>query len=414
MPKKLQINWQAILTIVLVIGVLVYLAFQVYRSVFSGVDTEMAVVHSVYDSIDAEGLIYRSEKLVSNPKSGYPYFVVSNGTRVAKDSKIASVYSDANSGQIGQEIESIDEQIAIYKDIMADSSANRMTLESVNEQTFDVVTRLVRNTETGNFLNVGSSQVDILSLLSKKQGITGKSIDFTAKIKELEKEKANLKAKYRSPKQTVKAPVAGYFSNEVDGFESKLKTEDLSSLTVEKLNNNLKMDVEASGSYCGKIVSGYEWYIACVLPERYYDSLGKGTSLSLKMSFVLDAAVPVTVAQDCKKDGKGNMVVVFRCDYMSPELATVRKEPIQIQLKEYTGLKVPKRAIVFNEDDEQGVYIRSGNVVSFRKIEQIFSEPADYVICRDTTEDPTKRDYLRMYDDIIVGGKDLYDGKIIN
>lgn len=414
MGKKLQINWQAVLTVFLVVGVLVYLSFQVYRSVFSGVDTEMAVVHRVYKSIDAEGLIYRSEKLVKNPSKGYPYFVVSNGTRVAKDSKIASVYSDANSGQIGQEIEEIDQQIQIYKSIMADGGANRLTLESVNEQTFDAITRLVRNTETGTFMEVADSQVDLLSLLSKKQSITGKSIDFSAKIKELESERSKLKSSYRSPNETIKAPVAGYFSNEADGYETILKTDDLSSLTVEKLNENLEMDVESSDAYCGKIVSGYEWYIACVLPESYYDELGKGTSLALRMSFVLDEAVPVTVAQDCKKDGKGNMVVVFRCDYMSPELATVRQEPIQILLKEYTGLKVPKRAIVFNENDEQGVYIRSGNVVSFRKIEQLFSEPADYVICTDTTEDPTKKDYLRMYDDIIVGGKELYDGKIIN
>ena len=35
---------------------------------------------------------------------------------------------------------------------------------------------------------------------------------------------------------------------------------------------------------------------------------------------------------------------------------------------------------------------------------------ADYVICKEVSEDG----YLRMYDDIIVGGRDLYDGKIIH
>lgn len=77
---------------------------------------------------------------------------------------------------------------------------------------------------------------------------------------------------------------------------------------------------------------------------------------------------------------------------------------------EHTGLKVPKRAIVIDENQQAGVYIRFGNAVAFRKIEQQFSEPAEYAICKEINEDG----YLRMYDDIIVGGRDLYDGKVIH
>ena len=58
---------------------------------------------------------------------------------------------------------------------------------------------------------------------------------------------------------------------------------------------------------------------------------------------------------------------------------------------------------------QAGVYIRSGNVVAFRKIEQEYSEPADYVICKETDESG----WLHLYDDVIVGGRGLYDGKII-
>ena len=104
------------------------------------------------------------------------------------------------------------------------------------------------------------------------------------------------------------------------------------------------------------------------------------------------------------------MAVVFRCDQMSAELSTIRKEALEIQLVEHTGLKVPKQAIVVDENQQVGVYIRSGNVVAFRKIEQLYSQPADYVVCRVVNEDG----YLEMYDDIIVNGRDLYDGKIIH
>ena len=406
--KKVQRGWQTILSIVLCLIVLVYIGFQVYRSVFSHVDTELAIIHSVYHSLDAEGLVYRTETVIPASNSGHIYYAIENGTRVAKNNIIASVYSDANSGHIKQEMEQIDQQIAAFKAIQADASSGRFTLDVINEQTQDALYRLIQDTELGNLSENGDAKFDILSLLSKKQIVTGKQVDFTAKIQELETRKKDLKAQYRAPKAQIYAPVAGYFADRTDGYESVLTPDSLENLTVSALQNHLQESVPPQNATGGKIVSGYEWYMACILPDTYYNALGVGKHLSLRMSFVLDEAVPATV-YSCNKDNKGNMAIVFRCDYMSAELSTIRKEPVQIQLVEHYGLKVPKKAIVINEEQQAGVYVRSGNVVSFRKIKQVFSDPADYVICEQSDEEG----YLRMYDDIIVGGKNLYDGKII-
>ena len=203
--------------------------------------------------------------------------------------------------------------------------------------------------------------------------------------------------------------MAGYFVNRVDGYETTLTISNLSKLSTAALSEQMALKVENDSSSCGKIVSGYEWYMACILPDSYYNVLGVGRSLSIRMSFVLDESVPVTVYA-CNKDNQGNVAVVFRCDQMNSALSTIRKESVEIQLVEHTGLKVPKNAVIVNEEQQAGVYIRSGNVVSFRKIEQIYSQPADYIVCKIVDD----KDYLQMYDDIIVNGRDLYDGKIIH
>lgn len=407
--KKKQKGWQALVTLLLCVVVIGYIGFQSYRSIFSHVDTELAVMHSVYESIEAEGLVYRTETVIPATVNGHAYYTVENGTRVAKNNAIASVYEDASGGRIKQEIERIDRQIAALKSIQADASTERITLDTLNEQTRDSLQSLVRNTENGTFTEGEDAGFDILTLLSKKQIITGKSVDFSAKIKELENEQKSLKAQYKAPKSTVKAPVAGYFADRTDGFESLLKPEALTNLSVYELEKHLQTQPSVDNSTGGKIVSGYEWYLTCILPDNYYNALGVGKSLSLRMPFVLNESVPATVYA-CNKDNNGKIAVVFRCDYMSEELATVRKENVEIQLVKHTGLKVPKRAIVIDEYQQAGVYIRSGNVVAFRKIEQLYSEPAEYIVCKEMNDD----DYLRMYDDIIVGGKGLYDGKIIN
>lgn len=406
--KKSKRGLQTVITLLICAVLLFYVGYQAYRSVFADVDTELAVMHSVYETIDTSGLVYRTETLIPDVQSGYPYFAVENGTRVAKNSVIASVYKDKNSGHIDQEIKEIDAQIDALTIIEADAASGRLSLDNVSSSTQNTLYQLIRNTDNNTFDNVDTAQFDILSLLSKKQLVTGKNVDLSKKIKQLKNEKKQLKSQYNPPKSKVYAPVAGYFADQTDGYESVLKTDQLKKLTVDKLQSYLDMDPSEDSDSCGKIVSGYEWFMACILPDHYYNILGVSKSMSLRMSLVMEEAVPATVYA-CNKDGSGNMVVVFRCDYMSVELSTIRKEAVQIQLVEHTGLKVPKRAIIIDKNQQAGVYVRAGNVVSFRKIEQLYSEPAEYSVCAVVEEEG----YLRMYDDIIVGGKDLYDGKII-
>ncbi len=406
--RKKQPVWQSLLSVLLVAVVLFYLGYQAYRSIVSGVTTEMAVVHSVYESIETEGMVFRSETVVPAAEKGHCYYAIENGTRVSKNSVIASIYSDADSGRIEQQMQQIDDQIDALKAIQAEGSSGRVTLDVINEQLHDEIYDLIRSTDSGLFEEMETARFSLLSLLSKKQLVTGKTLDFSAKIQQLEAEKSRLKEGYKSATSVLRAPVAGYFADQMDGYEAMLTTDQLPKLSVGKLQEFLDMSHPAGQNAGGKIVSGYEWYMACVVPDTHYSSLAVGNTLSLRMSFVLDEPVPVTVYA-CNKDNKGNMAVVFRCDYMSEELATIRKETVEIQLVKHTGLKVPKKAIVINEEQQAGVYVRSGNIVSFRMIQQEYSEPAEYVICKEVTDSG----YLRLYDDIIVGGRGLYDGKII-
>lgn len=408
MRKRRSHGWRTIVTTILVFAVLFYVSYQAYRSIYSGINTELAVMHSVYESIETEGLVYRTETLVPAVHDGEPYYAIENGTRVAKNSVIASVYADAESGRIEQQIAEIESQIAAFKAIKADAESGRLSLDVINEQTADALSKLVSTTEDGVLFDTADYAFTILSLLSKKALVTGKEVDLPSKIEELETKRAELKALYQKPISKIQAPVAGYFADRVDGYETVLSTENLSKMTTSLLQETMDTPPKTDLSACGKIVSGYEWYLACAVPDSYYNMLNVGRSLSLRMSLVLDESIPVTVYA-CNKDGKGNLAVVFRCDRMSAELSTIRKESVEIQLVEHTGLKVPKEAIVVNEEQQAGVYIRSGNVVAFRKIEQQYSQPADYAICKIIN----KEGYLQMYDDIIVGGRDLYDGKII-
>ncbi len=409
MSRTKKSPWEKLLTVLLVIGLMLYIGYQAYRSIFTVVETELATTYSVYESIDTKGIVFRSETLIPPTSGGYTYYLIENGTRVAKDSSIAAIYEKQEHGRIKQEMEEIDAQIAALRTIEADGSSGRITLDVLNDQLDDAVLALINDTDSGVFDTVDSAKFSLLSLLSKRELVVGENVDFATKIASLEKEKSSLKKQFKSAKSVIHAPVAGYFADRTDGFENSVKIGKLKGMSVEEMNKHLTAKPSNDKKSAGKIVSGYEWYMGCVVPDSYYNVLGEGRDLSIRMSFVTEEEIPVTV-HSCKKDNKGNLAVVFRCDYMSEELSTIRLEEVQIQLVQHTGLKVSKRAIVLDDQQQAGVYVRTGNVASFRKIKQLYSEPADYVICEEMTESG----YLRMYDDVIVGGRGLYDGKIIS
>ena len=73
-------------------------------------------------------------------------------------------------------------------------------------------------------------------------------------------------------------------------------------------------------------------------------------------------------------------------------------------------------------DGKTGVYILDGDIVRFRLADVIFEDEDYYVISTESaktadnqedTEDGKTYYYLTLYDNVIVSGKSLFDGKII-
>ena len=98
--------------------------------------------------------------------------------------------------------------------------------------------------------------------------------------------------------------------------------------------------------------------------------------------------------------------------------ATPKKAEIVIEGIE--GISVPKKALrVLN--GVEGVYILVGDVVRFRSVERI-AEKGEYYIVKlksnaavfeDEKGEEVEIKPLSLYDNIIVSGKELFDGKII-
>ena len=108
-------------------------------------------------------------------------------------------------------------------------------------------------------------------------------------------------------------------------------------------------------------------------------------------------------------DGAGNVTLVFSSNLMNAEIASLRLESASIMLESYTGYQVDISALR-KVDGVDGVYVQDGNIVHFRKAKKIYAEN-DIILIGAEEGEPG---YVRLYDEIILEGIDLYDGKIIN
>lgn len=412
-----------LITVLMAAFLLCYVGYQGFQIFYSPIETETVYDYSMYETVDTEGIAIRREKPITQEVDGYIFYTAENGSRVSKSGDIAHIYASEEEARTRQLIAQLEDEITLLRQIESQGNTNRVNLEIINKQIDTSLNDLIGMTHSASFNDMYSLHSKLMSLINKRQITIGKADSFKDRIDVLTEEKNALSAGLsEAAPPSITSPDAGYFVSHMDGFENAVDVDKITEITpgdVTKVLESTPQDV--APDTVGKVVGDYEWYLLCVLPVEKTANIHAGASLTIKLPFVLDDPVPVTVASVNRNRGQ-DAAVVFKCNYMSKELSSIRKEPIQIQVQQHEGLRVPATAIRTNDDNETGVFIRVGNAVAFRKVVIEYST-ANYSICKEVSKIKAENkdesvvikenEYLKLYDDIIVGGKGIYDGQII-
>lgn len=396
-----------VLTIALSAFLIAYVGYQIYQMVYSPVTTETVYAYSTYQTVDTEGITVRDETVISANVNGYVYYLAEDGTRISKSGTIAQVFPSQDDAFAQTMIERLETQIDTLENIEKQKNASNANLSVVNKQVKNTVQDTVKQLQGERFDNIYELRTALSDILNKQSIMVGASDGFGDYIKELKKELKAYQSEHSSATKTVKSPVAGYFVGQVDGYEDLLTVDMLEDISPESIRSILKTKPVAQDGI-GKVVGDYEWYMMCVIPSEEMLAVSQGDAINIRLPFVSDKVIPMTVRR-IAKDTNGDTALVMSCSYMSNELASLRQETVQILVKEYSGLRVPKKALVFDEANNPGVYVRVGNTIVFRKVELLYST-ADYCVCAEKDS----KEYLKLYDDVVIDGKGLYDGKIVN
>ncbi len=396
-----------VLRIFIVLAVLIFFGHQIYASVYKPITTENVSHYETVDGLNVTGIIMRQEKLVTCKTDGVYHYLIADGSRVASGGTIANIYDSEEASMTMLEIDKLSAQIADMRDLQRYNNQQAADLELINGRITDSYNELVRGCADGNYETLSTDVDTLQGDLNRRQVATGQMTDFSKQISQMKKRLKNLQNSLPAAKGSIKASLSGYFSTMTDGYETVFSGEDLSVYTAEFLD---KMKPKKTpGNVVGKIVSDYDWYILAKMPLNDSLRYKVGDSLVLQTEIKSSKNLDVTVAQINVSEKKDSAVVIFACSQMCRELASMRTGAMTIVNKTYEGLKVARSALRV-VDSVRGVYVVSGVTLEFVPINILYSNE-EFIICEQQQSTDT---VLRLYDEVVVKGKNLYAGKVVN
>lgn len=390
-----------------IIGIFLY---QVFKINYNPVTTEIALDKTVANNVITQAFIVRDETPIIANVSGTLVPLVEDGKRVANGDDVAVVFADETAAKIYNQLTEVKNDIAYFSSLQNKIGIQTSDFSALDERLYNACENYVSTIAGGVVESYSEKENLVRDAATSRQLSSGVEIDPSQKLSELKLKLSELEGQERGYTK-IKADNPGYYISVVDGYEKAVDYSKVSSMTTEQIENLLNGNVSAvtadSGNYMGKLVDGFNWYIFCVLD--YEKVMGIQMNGKLTVEFLGTTAEPIKAEVVAINDAVGGKTaLVLKCNLMNTKYAVLRNEQIRLVFNEYTGFQVNNKAIR-ELDGQKGVYVLNGNIITFKKINIVYSD-SEYSVC--TTPDG-ESGYIKLYDEIVVEGTDLYDGKIL-
>lgn len=418
-------------------GVLVvmYLIHNIYTSYTGKVVTEFALNYTQVESVFVEGFAVRDEGEKKGKKNTSFLYkkndkiyvpLVDDSANVSKNDSIAIAFSDEACAEAYRERQELKEKINALREMKSQGGLSYLNVVGLNSLIYSSVADYAAIIDSSS--NDGLSKVaeNLTQKITTKQIVTGEKLDFDSALSTYEAEYDSLEGSLGNYDR-VRSPYAGYFVSSVDGYENAVSYEDVASKKlISKDGERLfSTDKSSTDGVYGKIIGEFTWYFVFDMASSQISTIDEGNTVYVNFPDRGIENIKMTV-YDITEEKDSVITVTLRCKLMNEELVSLRKETAEVIINKHTGLKINRDSIVKSEEGLDGVYVLSGNFVEFSPIDiKYYGEHyviADkYYVYKKDEKGKLQIDYdatdkyraIKLYDNIIVKGKNLHDGKII-
>lgn len=405
-----------IATIAVAAAALAYLGYHFFEGFSADIETEYATIVTDSDVVPLDAYVMRSESVLfaASPTSGHSVgYVFSDGTKVHGGQVVANIYT--GDGSSDEAIVDLDRRIDLLESSNLTDGMTSSDTYVIDSKIQNYYYLIHQSTLLGNYSNLTKRRDELLTLINKRRILTGVTTGYSDKIESLTAERALLSSGQDTIAESVEAPYAGYFYSTTDGYETTFSASKVESLTLDEFDKMLSSQpTRYSDRAVGKMVSDFDWYIVCETTRDSLRYFTKGYSYYVNFPYNDDVSIRMTLSYVVSEVGSDRVLLILETDRIPEDFSFRRMQPVELVRSSYTGYRVPISAARL-VDGKQGVYIMIGNTIEFREIDILLEMDGYYIVAeQDPVNDPDYASKLGLYDQIIVSGKNLYDGKLIS
>ena len=423
----------------LAVGFIFYIGYHLVDQFEPGLELVDAVTKTVATTVEADAYIFRTETPVyaANCWSGSDTAAVPDGGKVSRGGKLADIYA-ASAPEIESRIAEIDTQIAQLKKHEGEDRSVQSTA-ALDAGIFDSFYAIASDCAGGNYGGAIARRVGLLVDMQKRAVLRGAVSDYETQIMALENERDLLTAQLGTNLETVYAAHAGYYYAEYDGYGEIFSADLLTSMTYDEFLALTESEPDPGDGRlsAGTVLTDYRWYVAC--PMSKTEAAEFVDMVSCEVQFLsASESFSMTLERIISQVPGDRAVVILACGVVPSAFDFTRMQKVLISTEEYTGFELPLTALRV-VDGMNGVYVQDGVTIRFRRVNILHETDDGTVICvGNPTENAAIREDVRIanltardsdvsYDEtsfgtyywieendvVVVGGRDLYTGKII-
>ena len=371
-------------------------------------------VRSITDTqiTSAQAYLFRSEEVLSVEHTGLVDTLVKNGTKVGKNVSVAKVWSVPASGEdlaaVQLRLTRLNRAIRILENSQVKPGTPLSEANEYRAQYLSLYAQISAAAEAGNLDKVSSLEEKLLVALNSYVSLVGQTDEMKAHLQSLIEEKQTLiGAASATEVKSESSSGLFYDGGYVDGFENVFTTQALEALTPQTLHELLKSEpLLPEGQVVGKLVYGYEWYLALELSPSVASDFRTGKTYRFTFPENDDATAKLTLSKMVV--GEDTVLAVFVCESHPNDFLFYRQQSVEITIGETEGFYSPESALV-TQNGVTGVYVFEESTVRFRRTDIIWRGEG-YAIAKLPGENSLTE--LVENDILIVSGKDLYEGKV--
>ena len=407
----------------------IYVVYQAAHILFPQNVYETALPAVISDTVEADGVLLFDESYVAG--SGNLGYLAADGERVSAGTAVAEVYSNASQASLRLQLNQLNDQIDL---LQKSQNTSALQLDTLLKERSSALYDLLDTLDDSDYEAVDDDANAYLLAQNKLWIATGDSANFTDQVTALTQQAQSVQAQLGNPTQ-ITAPQTGYFVRASSSGRLNAGADDILAQDPAQLKAYLDSNPTLPLDGCaGKIVSGFTWrYVGVCSAEQGQKLLGQNgkplsSSVQIRFPGQTDRSFKATVSEVTIDEEQGLARFVLTCNVINGDVLCLNHAAARISVGESTGLRIPASAVHYLKEDGTeaemqgenyipGVYVKYGNIARFCKIDPVDNDhplvtDGDYILVLPKGTDGSVSQ-VRLYDEIIVSGQNLYDGKLL-